>query len=214
MKLVVVGISDCAVSSDPEAQLVTYALGSCIAVTLFDPIARVAGLLHFMLPESTLDRDKAAKNPAMFADTGIPLLFRRAYDCGAGKRRLVVRVAGGAQMADERGVFNIGKRNYLAMRKILWKAGVLIDGEAVGGMVSRTLRLDVATGRLWLREGGVEREMSGQSGGGPIGAAQNGATQTGTTQTAAVPTGATEPAGANTQPAETNKGAAPCLRVC
>jgi chemotaxis protein CheD len=61
----------------------------------------------------------------MFADTGIPLLFRRAYECGAEKRRLVVRVVGGAQVMDREGVFNIGKRNYLALRKILWKAGVL-----------------------------------------------------------------------------------------
>ena len=72
----------------------------------------------------------------------------------------MVRLAGGAQVLDSQGVFQIGKRNYLAARKILWKAGILIAAEAVGGEVSRTTRLEVATGRMWIREGGgVEREL-------------------------------------------------------
>ena len=73
---------------------------------------------------------------------------------------MVVRLAGGAQVLDSQGVFQIGKRNYLAARKILWKAGMLISAEAVGGEVSRTTRLDLATGRMWIREaGGVEKEL-------------------------------------------------------
>jgi chemotaxis protein CheD len=96
----------------------------------------------------------------MFADTGVPLLFRRAYALGADKRRMVVRLAGGAQVMDAAGVFDIGRRNYLAARKILWKAGVLVQGEAVGGTASRTVRLDVATGTMWLRgAGGIEEEF-------------------------------------------------------
>ena len=72
-----------------------------------------------------------------------------------------VRLAGGAQVLDSQGVFQIGKRNYLAARKILWKAGILIAAEAVGGEVSRTIRLELASGRLWIREGGgVERELT------------------------------------------------------
>lgn len=64
-------------------------------------------------------------------------------------------------MLDGEGVFQIGKRNYLAARKILWKAGVLIAAEAVGGEVARTVRLEVGTGRMWLREGGsTERELA------------------------------------------------------
>src|SRR4051795_4929007 len=100
----------------------------------------------------------------MFADTGIPLLFRRSYEHGADKRRLVVNIAGGAQVMDEAGIFNIGKRNALALRKILWKAGVLIHSEAIGGSVSRTVRLEMKTGRVWLRtEGLQEVEMISQS---------------------------------------------------
>jgi chemotaxis protein CheD len=146
-----VGVGDCKVSNGADSVLATYALGSCIAVAIYDPVAAVGGLLHFMLPESSLNPDKASQNPFMFADTGIPLLFHTAYGLGAVKRRLVVRVVGGAQVMDENGVFNIGKRNHLALRKILWKAGVMIHGEEIGGTVSRTVRLEVASGRFWIR---------------------------------------------------------------
>jgi len=161
MSALVVGISDCKVSQDAESILVTYALGSCIAVTMYDPVAKVAGMLHYMLPESGIDASKAQQNPCMFADTGIRLLLERVKAGGAQPRRMVVRLTGGAQVLDGEGVFQIGKRNYLAARKILWKAGVLIAAEAVGGEVARTVRLEVGTGRMWLREGGsTERELA------------------------------------------------------
>jgi chemotaxis protein CheD len=160
MNTVVIGIGDCKVSKEPDSTLVTYALGSCIAVIIHDPVANVGGLLHFMLPESTLDPAKAARNLFMFADTGIPLLFRSAYQLGAEKKRLAVTVAGGAQMMDTQGTFNIGKRNCLAMRKILWKAGVLVQAEQLGGEVSRTVRLEVGSGKVMLREAGQpEKEL-------------------------------------------------------
>lgn len=149
--LVAIGVGDCKVSDDPEATLVTYGLGSCIAVMIHDMEAQVGGLLHFMLPDSSLDAGKARAQPYLYADTGIPLLFRKAYELGAHKRRLVVGVAGGGQMMDEDGVFNIGKRNYAAMHRILRKAGVRVDLEETGGTVSRTVGLEVGTGRMWLR---------------------------------------------------------------
>jgi chemotaxis protein CheD len=155
-----VGVADCRLSNSPEDILVTYALGSCVGVAIYDPVAKLAGMLHYMLPESGIDPAKARDNPHMFADTGIPLLFRRSYEMGAEKRRLIVCVAGGAQVMDEAGVFNIGKRNALALRKILWKAGVLIHSESLGGSLSRTVRMEVQTGKIWLRtEGKQEIEM-------------------------------------------------------
>jgi len=160
MSTVVIGIGDCQISKESDGTLVTYALGSCIAVIIHDPVAGVGGLLHFMLPESNLDPAKAEKNPFMFADTGIPVLFRSAYQLGADKKRLVVTVAGGAQMMDTQGTFNIGKRNCLAMRKILWKAGVLVHAEHLGGDVSRTVRLEISSGKVMLREAGQpEQEL-------------------------------------------------------
>src|ERR1700680_199051 len=156
----VVGISDCKVTKECDSVLVTYALGSCIAVTLYDPLAKVGGMLHYMLPESALDASKAAQNPFMFADTGIARLLAAVTAKGGVPKRMLVRLAGGAQVLARHGGFQIGKRNCLAARRILWKAGILITAEAVGGEVSRTIRLEVATGKLWVREGGgVEREL-------------------------------------------------------
>jgi len=152
----VVDIADFKVSRDPQDQLVTYSLGSCIGVAIWDPVVRVGGMLHYMLPESSLSPDKARRNPAMFADTGVPALFRAAYELGASKKQIVVKVAGGSQLLDDNGTFNIGKRNYVMLRKIFWKNGILIDNEDVGGSVSRTLRLDVGTGRLTLKARGKE----------------------------------------------------------
>lgn len=161
MSNIVVGVGDCAWSADPEAVLVTYALGSCIGLAIHDPVAGVAGLLHFMLPESKIDKDKASSRPYMFADTGIPALFRRSYEMGAVKSRLVVRAAGGAQVLDPAGFFNIGKRNYQAMRKILWQAGVMVQAESIGGTTSRTVRLEVHSGRMLYRgPGEEERELT------------------------------------------------------
>ena len=80
---VVVGIAEMKVSSDPEDILVTHALGSCVGIVLHDPVAGVGGILHYMLPLSSLDPVKAAKNPFMFGDTGIPEFFQAVYRAGA-----------------------------------------------------------------------------------------------------------------------------------
>ncbi len=148
----VVGVGDCKVSADPQAELVTYALGSCIAISIWDPVSKVGGMLHFMLPDSAVDRASGGRdNPFRYADTGTPMLFRSAYQQGAEKRRLVVRLAGGAAVLDSDGIFNIGKRNYAALRKILWKAGVMVHCEDVGGSNSRTVRLEIGSGRFFVR---------------------------------------------------------------
>ena len=160
MKPIIVGISDCRISADPASDLITYALGSCIAVMLYDRALRVGGLLHYMLPDSSLDSGKAKSNPYMFADTGIPLLLEKVCAAGANPKKLTVNLAGGAQVLDPQNVFAIGKRNYLAAKKVLWRLGLVIGAEAVGGEHSRTVRLEIATGKGWLREGGkAESEL-------------------------------------------------------
>jgi chemotaxis protein CheD len=111
-------------------------------------------MLHYMLPESSIDPEKAQKNPCMFADTGITRLFKNSYQLGARKENIVVKATGGSQMLDPNALFNIGKRNYLAMRKILWKNNVGITAEHVGGEVNRTVRLEIDTGRVILKVGG------------------------------------------------------------
>lgn len=148
---VVVDIADLAVSQDPGETLITYSLGSCIGVAIWDPVVHIGGLLHYMLPESQLCPDKAQAHPAMFCDTGVPKLFHAAYELGAVKSRLIVKVAGGAQLLGEAGAFNIGKRNYLALHKILLKNSVLVSAENVGGSASRTLRLSIGTGVVTVK---------------------------------------------------------------
>ena len=151
----IVGVSDMKVSNDLDTTLVTYSLGSCIGIAIYDEVARIGGLLHFMLPESSLDPEKARKNPFMFADTGIPTLFKSAYKLGAKKQRMRVIVAGGAQVLDQSGFFNIGKRNDMAVRKMFHKNNVIIDYRDIGGNVNRTIKLAVENGDVWLKVSGM-----------------------------------------------------------
>jgi chemotaxis protein CheD len=146
-----VGISDLKVSKNQEDVLITYALGSCIGITVYDPKAKVGGLLHFMLPDSTLDANKAKAMPAMFADTGITLLFKSCYAIGAEKKRMIVKVAGGASILDDTNYFRIGQKNITAMRKIFWRNNVLIDGEDTGDHFNRTVKLELSNGRCILK---------------------------------------------------------------
>ncbi len=143
----VIGIGELVVSAGRDDVLITHALGSCIAVCIWDPTSSVAGLLHFLLPDSRINPGRAAEQPAAFADTGIPLLFQTAYRAGLQKERAVVRLVGGAEVAGGAS-FDIGKRNLLAAKSLLWRNGVLIRGEAVGGKLVRTVNLAVADGRL------------------------------------------------------------------
>jgi chemotaxis protein CheD len=153
-------MADCRIGDAPGQVLATYALGSCIGLALHDAKAGVGGLLHFMLPDSGIDHERGRENPWMFADTGIPILLDKLCARGASKRRLTARAAGGASMMDQQNIFDIGRRNYLAMRKILWKAGVMVHGEAVGGIRSRTVRLEIGTGKFLIQEGGEVRELA------------------------------------------------------
>lgn len=148
------------VSGDVKDMLITHALGSCIGVTVYDPMVKVGGLLHFMLPDSSLDLNKAEKTPAMFADTGIPLLFKSCYRLGAEKRRMIVKIAGGSNILDNSNYFRIGQKNITALRKIFWKNNVLIDGEDTGEHHNRTVHLNISTGKVVVKNSsGILREL-------------------------------------------------------
>lgn len=147
----IVGIADMKVAKNPEDTLITYSLGSCIGVTIYDPLTRVGGLLHFMLPDSQIDPQKAENKPWMFADTGVPSLFREAYKLGAEKKRLQVKVAGGSHIMDGSGFFNIGKRNHLALQEIFRANGVLVSAEDIGGNGNRTLSIELSSGRVLVK---------------------------------------------------------------
>lgn len=151
---VVVGMADMKAVKSQSDTLVTYSLGSCIAVVVADVTAGVGGLLHFMLPDSRLDHSKAVSRPHMFADTGIATLLQELERLGARRRHLTVKLIGGAQILDSANFFNIGERNYTAARRLLWKEGLLIEGEDVGGTDIRTVELEPATGRVNIKLSG------------------------------------------------------------
>ena len=136
LRTTVVGLGAMSVSSHPGDRLITYALGSCLGVALYDPVARVGGLAHVMMPSSAMDAERARESPLAFVDSGIPALFRECYRAGAAKERLMVKVAGGATTAAEGDYdqFQIGKRNLLMLRRLLWRNEVLIYSHDVGGV--------------------------------------------------------------------------------
>ena len=159
MQQYIVKIADMKVVQGTSGIIVTHALGSCIGVAIYDPRAKVGGILHYLLPESSLNKAKAQANPLTFGDTGIPLLFKEAYAKGANKRSIIVKLAGGAEILESKGNFNIGKRNYMIARKLFWKNGVLIRGEDVGGTISRSLSLDLATGKVVVKSPGMGEKV-------------------------------------------------------
>jgi chemotaxis protein CheD len=152
----VVGVADCGVAVWPVRSLSTYALGSCIAVTAYDWRTRTGGLLHVMLPDSAIDRSvsRGSMNPFMYVDTGLPELLRRMEVKGAPARRLRFSMAGGASMMAGSAAFEIGRRNHLALRQAFLKLGVFVDVEDIGGNESRSIRLDLESGRVDLRTAG------------------------------------------------------------
>ncbi|CCK79957.1 chemotaxis protein CheD [Desulfobacula toluolica] len=150
----IVGVADMKVSNSRSDSIITYSLGSCIGLVIYDPVAKVGGILHYMLPESSIDEKKAAARPYMFADTGIPRLFKFAYKLGGVKQRMKIYVAGGAEILDQNGFFNIGKRNYMALKKMFFKNKVMINKQDVGGNVNRTVRIEIATGDIYVKTSG------------------------------------------------------------
>lgn len=150
----IVGVGDMKVSADVGETLITYALGSCLGVTIYDPVIRVGGMLHVMLPDSRIDPAKALLNPFKFVDKGVPMLFRAAYALGGKKERMILKVAGGASVLDGQREFRIGERNIAMLRKILWKNNVPVDAEDVGDCISRTMSLEIASGGVHIRANG------------------------------------------------------------
>ncbi len=157
---VVVGVGDMAVSNNTNVTLSTYALGSCVGVVAYDPVSKASGILHLMLPESKLSAEKAAAQPAMFADTGLPLLFNALFGLRAEFGRIRLFIAGGASVINGADPFKIGDRNLQAVKKFLISCPCVISGHDVGGTINRTVHLDVSTGTVSLRMPDSSRQHS------------------------------------------------------
>ena len=132
-----------------QGTLITYALGSCIGITLYDPVIKLGGLLHIMLPKAG---DQGAATPFKFADTGIREMIRKMAAYGGMSRRYVCKIAGGAQMFQMTGpIGNIGERNIASVRSELAAQQIRIQGEDVGKNYARTMLMDVGTGTVRVR---------------------------------------------------------------
>jgi chemotaxis protein CheD len=116
-------------------------------------VTKVGGLLHYLLPDSEGDTTRRRENPFLCADTGIPELLNRCMQLGARKHRLSICAAGGASVLDKGDFFNVGRKNHLGLLKALSEAGLTVHAEAIGGHLSRSVRLDIGTGKCWVSEG-------------------------------------------------------------
>lgn len=156
---IIVNVSDARVSNKLVDVLATYSLGSCIGVCLYDPAVNIGGMLHYQLPSSTTDVKRAKEKPLMFADTGMEILIDKMLALGAKKKRMQVKIAGGAKMESGPDGFDIGKRNYLAVKKVLWQNGMFIDAEDVGGTSPRNMYMSIANGAVIIRTNRLEKSL-------------------------------------------------------
>jgi chemotaxis protein CheD len=152
----IVEIGGLIVTNNPNDVIVTYSLGSCVGVTLYDPVNKIGGMIHCMLPLSSTDKDKALKNPSMFVDTGMMKFIQDLADMGANKKDLICKVAGAGSPLQDSGLFRIGERNHAILKKILWKNSILVKGELIGDKTAKTMYLHMDTGITYVRINGKE----------------------------------------------------------
>lgn len=153
-----VGLGGIHASKTPGDVIKTMALGSCIGIIAVAPRLRAVGMAHIVLPHSRTNLEKAATTPGYFADTGIPALLEHFQRLGLlNPRELVFKLAGGASVMDPNSTFDIGKRNILSCRKELWKHRLAAIAEDIGGNFSRTVWVEVDTGRMYLQSPGKGR---------------------------------------------------------
>lgn len=145
-ELIKVGMADYKVGRSP-ASLISYGLGSCVGIALFDSVAKVGGLAHIMLPDSTQAR--STENVAKFADTALPAMLSEIIKLGASKTRITAKIAGGAQMftfTNATDIMRVGERNAEAVRLALKKLDIRLLAEDTGGNYGRTVELKLDTG--------------------------------------------------------------------
>ncbi len=128
--------------------IVTYALGTSLGLVAYDPVAKIGGMLHAMLPLSKSDPKKAEANPCIFVDTGVPKLLEEVYNQGGEKTRLIVKATGCSRPEGDNEMFKIGEKNYAVLKKILWKNNILLEFEDVGGSTNRTVQFNLSTGEI------------------------------------------------------------------
>jgi len=156
MGQVILGVGDYGASNRQSDEVKTFALGSCVSVILLDPKTRTVGMAHVALPDSSINKMKATEKPGYFADTAIPALLAEMSKFGCDKKGkgMVVKLCGGANVMDTNDTFQIGKRNALAVKKVLWSYGMGAVAEDLGQNFSRTVTISVETGQVTLSSPG------------------------------------------------------------
>lgn len=150
-EMIKVGMADMNVCTPPNA-ITTLGLGSCVGVVLYDPKTKISGMVHVMLPDSTIIKNN--ENPAKFADTGIRDLVDRLCRMGTMRSSLVAKIAGGAQMFafnTDNDMLKVGQRNVEATKKILTQYGIKIIAEDTGDHYGRTIEFYPETGELYIK---------------------------------------------------------------
>ncbi len=150
IKKVIIGIGEVAIEENPSV-LVTLGLGSCVGVCMRDPVARIGGMAHVMLPESPSTND--IKTPGKYANTAVDYLVEKLVAKGASKSRLEAKIAGGASMF-ESGSMNIGQRNVESVKNRLKYHGIVLKAEDTGGNRARSIEYNIETGKLLIRKVG------------------------------------------------------------
>ena len=154
----IVAVGDMKIGRNSD-MIVTHALGSCLGLVVYDPVQKIGGLLHAMLPLSKINPAKAEVNPYMFVDTGVPALFKALYEIGGQKSRMIIKAAGCGNPLGKDEMFKIGERNYTVLKKLLWKNNILLEKEDIGGTASRTLHFDIDTGQTVIASNGKKRQL-------------------------------------------------------
>jgi len=144
-------ISEMIISQTPEDILVVYGLGSCVAISLYDPQIKAGGMIHALLPHAA---GRPPGNPAKFVDQGIGIMLEELLKLGAQRRRLEATIIGGARMLSGPGFenhFNIGEQNIQTAQAILQTMKVRLRGQEIGGNVGRTVKLHIANGTVIVK---------------------------------------------------------------
>ncbi len=158
-EMIKVGMADLNICASPDA-ITTLGLGSCVGIVLYDPVAKIAGMVHIMLPDSTKILNN--ENKAKFADTGIDLLIKRMMEFGADRRLFIAKIAGGAQMfafSNNSDMMRIGERNVEATKLKLQSLGIPIKAEDTGANYGRTIEFYPENGVLLIKSVGKERKI-------------------------------------------------------
>jgi chemotaxis protein CheD len=156
-------IAEICISKNPEDILGVFGLGSCLGIILYDPKLKVGGILHSLLPSMPNCRQEGlskSEQPLLFVDQGLPLLYQQLKVLGAVPDRLKAYIAGGATFGnDQKDLFAIGLRNFVVACETLRGLKLPLTAKDVGGRISRTVNLEVGSGRVWLESGGKARDL-------------------------------------------------------